>query len=107
MTSTAAVVVRVPRRVGHVTRRASARTSIKYLRGLNPEPFVAGGFLRESPFGLLTDTIILKSKAALIYMGGTPRQTGNEVAGVEGLEPATSGFGDRRSSQLSYTPSGT
>jgi hypothetical protein len=26
------------------------------------------------------------------------------VAGVEGLEPPTPGFGDRCSSQLSYTP---
>ena len=28
-----------------------------------------------------------------------------EVAGAEGLELSTSGFGDRRSSQLSYAPS--
>src|SRR5436189_2789944 len=28
------------------------------------------------------------------------------LAGVEGLEPPTPGFGDRCSSQLSYTPSG-
>ena len=27
-----------------------------------------------------------------------------KVAGVAGLEPATPGFGDRCSSQLSYTP---
>ena len=29
------------------------------------------------------------------------------LAGVEGLEPPASGFGDRRSSQLSYTPGST
>ncbi|CAH1666395.1 hypothetical protein CHELA40_15103 [Chelatococcus asaccharovorans] len=31
---------------------------------------------------------------------------GDPLAGVEGLEPPTPGFGDRCSSQLSYTPSG-
>ncbi len=34
-----------------------------------------------------------------------PFRSSAAVAGVEGLEPPTSGFGDRRSSQLSYTPS--
>ena len=29
---------------------------------------------------------------------------GDPLAGVEGLEPPTPGFGDRCSSQLSYTP---
>ena len=37
---------------------------------------------------------------------GTSRTRGNarRVAGAEGLELSTSGFGDRRSSQLSYAP---
>src|SRR3954465_15233975 len=42
---------------------------------------------------------------------GSPKQSqtaefwGSRLAGVEGLEPPTPGFGDRCSSQLSYTPS--
>ncbi len=33
-----------------------------------------------------------------------PRRYETGLAGVAGLEPATPGFGDRCSSQLSYTP---
>jgi hypothetical protein len=36
--------------------------------------------------------------------GQVPHVVARELAGVEGLEPPASGFGDRRSSQLSYTP---
>src|SRR4051812_12002101 len=42
---------------------------------------------------------------------GSPKQSqtaefwDSRLAGVEGLEPPTPGFGDRCSSQLSYTPS--
>ncbi len=64
MASTAPVVMMVLRRVGHVTRLASAHTSEKYLRRLNPGPFWAGGIFGELPFGFVTDTIILKSISA-------------------------------------------
>src|SRR3954470_8775505 len=37
--------------------------------------------------------------------GETGAILGLSLAGVEGLEPPTPGFGDRCSSQLSYTPS--
>src|SRR2546423_5865795 len=36
--------------------------------------------------------------------GGARRSRPCRLAGVEGLEPPTPGFGDRCSSQLSYTP---
>jgi hypothetical protein len=34
----------------------------------------------------------------------SPPSLASSLAGVEGLEPPTPGFGDRCSSQLSYTP---
>ena len=84
MAATRPVVIRVVRRDGQVTLVTSARTSRRNFAGL-------------------AATIHLHT-----YRLDEPRRSGartrERLAGAEGLEPATSGFGDRRSSQLSYTP---
>src|SRR4029078_11177524 len=86
MTNTMPVVIAVSRRLGHVTFCASARTSCMNLKGLIRAMALLPRFARLK----CSDNDFLPSLLCL--------------AGVEGLEPPTPGFGDRCSGQLSYTP---
>src|SRR3990170_7287477 len=84
MSSTMTVVIMVSRRVGQVTLATSVRTCCMNSKGLVLAIF--------SPCcGKPPPDSCLPARASV-------------VAGVEGLEPPTPGFGDRCSSQLSYTP---
>src|SRR3990170_7202517 len=84
MSSTMTVVIMVSRRVGQVTLATSVRTCCRNSKGLVLAIF--------SPCrGKPPPASCLPARASV-------------VAGVEGLEPPTPGFGDRCSSQLSYTP---
>ena len=84
MTNTMAVVIAVSRRVGQVTFWPSARTSCRNLNGLI---FAMTYLIAGNGLGckLLTFPDFL-NRARL------------RLAGVEGLEPPTPGFGDRCSS---------
>ncbi len=80
MTKTIAVVTMVSLRVGHVTREISWRTSSMNFVGL----VFAITYLHSDNFG------------TQIYMALVAAGFQNAVlAGVEGLEPPTPGFGDR------------
>src|SRR5262245_50827723 len=84
---TAAVVTTVSLRVGQVTLDTSVRTCWRNSKGfITYIPNLCRIDLPRSPASPRTFEL--------------PRL----VAGVEGLEPPTPGFGDRCSSQLSYTP---
>ena len=67
-------------------------------------------FLEQPPSGLRR-SITEGANEEYQYLGVRMIDFGDRgcliMAGVEGLEPPTPGFGDRCSSQLSYTPSGT
>src|SRR4029450_5693223 len=82
MASTMTVVMTVSRRVGQVTLATSVRTCWTNSKGL------------------VLAIIILAAEAIPLL----PANSRLGLAGVEGLEPPTPGFGDRCSSQLSYTP---
>ena len=60
----------------------------------------------EARYGYWTEmTGIINSKPPTCFLIKCAKMKwGNLLAGVEGLEPPASGFGDQRSSQLSYTP---
>ena len=94
--NTSPVVISVSRRVGQVTLATSDRTSRTNCAGSSLAtsanldfPHTKNG---QHPTGMPPLSIL-----------GRPAGPGG-VAGAEGLEPPTSGFGDRRSSQLSYAP---
>src|SRR5438067_13935620 len=98
MTNTMAVVTAVSRRVGHVTFWPSARTSCKNLNGLifAMFPAAAASGLFSDPGRSPHDIIGPESLCdrARLARGPVPAR----LAGVEGLEPPTPGFGDRCSS---------
>ena len=86
MANTRPVVTNVSLRLGQVTLVISALTSRTNFAGWKAT-FVKSLADRRS------------------YLEGPiSRVAAQKLAGVEGLEPPASGFGDRRSSQLSYTP---
>ena len=82
------------------------------------DPHFQGEFRATVPNATLATLPITGTSGSIIAVIPPPREAaippwrepvgagGCMLAGVEGLEPPTSGFGDRRSSQLSYTPSG-
>ena len=100
MPITIAVVISVSLREGQVTLETSLRTSRR-----NP----AGSKLtvttpaRKSSSTRTPILNYLETAAPAGWFRVRPVQK-CPMAGVEGLELSTSGFGDRRSSQLSYTP---
>src|ERR1051325_8693763 len=82
MASTMIVVMTVSRRVGQVTLATSVRTC-----WINSKGFVLA-------------IIVLVAEAMPLF----PSNPRLGLAGVEDLDPPPPGFGDRCSSQLSYTP---
>src|SRR6516162_9199941 len=97
MTNTMAVVIAVSRRVGQVTFWASVRTSCKNLHGLifAMIPAAAWSGVGRSP----GEPLALQALSATRYIGRLQVNSAHSsLAGVEGLEPPTPGFGDRCSS---------
>src|SRR5438067_4407540 len=106
------VVIAVSRREGQVIFCASARTSCMNLNrfvlamacpvGSSGEPAKTSREL-PSPAWMFLQLLRIAPPRSDIPR---PAPDVSRLAGVEGLEPPTPGFGDRCSSQLSYTPIG-
>ena len=96
MMNTMTVVMIVSRRLGQVTFDTSVRTCCRNSKGsFSPSLFLTHEIRSIPP------RVKLQYRVRLAVVA-KPRPL--TVAGVEGLEPPTPGFGDRCSSQLSYTP---
>src|ERR1700761_4687037 len=91
MANTRPVVTSVSLRLGQVTLATSALTSRTNFAGWNAT------FVKSFDDRQARSRCPGRSGPGLLSRN-------RELAGVEGLEPPASGFGDRRSSQLSYTP---
>jgi hypothetical protein len=96
MMNTMTVVMIVSRRLGQVTFDTSVRTCCK-----NSNGFVLAISVLTHEIRSIPPRVKLQYRVRLAVVA-KPRPL--TVAGVEGLEPPTPGFGDRCSSQLSYTP---
>src|SRR5205807_6065281 len=98
MTNTMAVVIAVSRRDGQVIFCASARTSCmnlnRFVLAMASSPEFGRGKMDDSQ--RRPSIPVVRVPSFVVF---------SCLAGVEGLEPPTPGFGDRCSSQLSYTPS--
>src|SRR3712207_3252721 len=123
MTNTIAVVIMVSFRDGQVTLEASFRTCWRNSNGFvfailcHPGRRAAAGRplswrSGEHPTPKLTGARSDPPRATRLeirWLGAAIHENARPVdplAGVEGLEPPTPGFGDRCSSRLSYTPLG-
>src|SRR5581483_12440975 len=95
MTKTMAVVIAVSRRDGQVTLRVSSRTSWRNLNGeiaIHPSPDLNFSFRRSRA---LPASYRCRQPSWLVLQPDRASSPSLRLAGVEGLEPPTPGFGDR------------
>src|SRR5689334_19124060 len=100
MMNTIRVVIMVSRRVGHVTFSVSERTSWRNLNGLTLAmlTLVLGHMLHGPPASQAGPTARRIYTQKFRKSPSPDLRASSSLAGVEGLEPPTPGFGDRCSS---------